>query len=340
MKIQFIGKSKSGIETYSLENNHGMRAEIITYGARIAKLFVKNREGNLIDGVAGFDDADGFMGDNPYFNAVIGRVCNRIGEAKFTLNGKEYDLYKNDGNNHLHGGKIGFDSRVWNAEILPDGLKLSRVSEDGEEGYPARLEVSVIYSLKDDDTLELRYSAKADGDTHCSLTNHAYFNLDGDFESILNHKVMIDADYVTPVDDELIPHGEKRNIKGTAFDFSCEKTIGKDINANEHMLKIARGYDFNYVLNGKGVRRVATAKAEHSGVCMSVVTDRACMQFYTGNFLEGLQGKKVYGYQSAFCMETQGYPNACNVDCFESTLLKKGEEYSAYTAYHFGVDEW
>lgn len=340
MKIQLIGKSQSGIETYALENNHGTHVEIITYGARISKLLVKNRDGNFIDVVAGFEDADGFRGDNPYFNAVIGRVCNRIGGAKFELNGKEYKLYKNDGNNHLHGGKIGFDSRMWNAEILENRLKLSRVSEDGEEGYPANLNVSVIYSLGDDDTLELRYHATADDDTHCSLTNHAYFNLDGDFESVLEHKVMIDADFVTPVDDELVPHGEKRNIKNTTFDFTTEKAIGKDINADEHMLKIARGYDFNYVLNGKGVRRVASAKSDKSGVCMSVVTDSACMQFYTGNFLDGLKGKKVYNYHSAFCMETQGYPNACNVESFESTLLKKGEEYSAYTAYHFGVDEW
>lgn len=340
MEIKLIGKSQSGIETYALENNHGTHVEIITYGARIAKLLVKNRDGQFIDVVAGFDDADGFRGDNPYFNAVIGRVCNRIGGAKFTLNGKEYNLFNNDGNNHLHGGKVGFDSRIWNAEILDGGLKLSRVSENGEEGYPANLNVSVTYSLKDDDTLELRYNATSDDDTHCSLTNHAYFNLDGDFESILDHKVMIDADFVTPVDDELISHGEKRNIKNTAFDFTCEKAIGKDINDNEHMLKIARGYDFNYVLNGNGVRRVASAKSLKSGVCMSVVTDRACMQFYTGNFLDGLKGKKVYNYQSAFCMETQGYPNACNVESFESTLLKKGEEYSAYTVYHFGVDEW
>lgn len=338
MKIEYLGVSEKGIKTYALENANGMRAEIITYGARIAKLFVKDKNGNLIDVVAGFDNVDSFMGDeNPYFNAVIGRVCNRIGGAKFTLNGKEYPLYKNDGNNHLHGGKVGFDSQLWDAEIVDNGLKLSRVSEDGEEGYPARLDVSVTYTLTDDNALELRYCAFAHGDTHCSLTNHAYFNLDGDFKSVLKHKVVIDADYVTPVDDELIPHGEKRNIKNTAFDFTAQKEIGKDIKANEHMLEIAKGYDFNYVLNGSGVRKVASAKAENSGVKMDVVTDRACMQFYTGNFLDGLQGKKTYGYQSAFCMETQGYPNACNVSEFESTLLKSGETYSAYTAYNFSI---
>lgn len=337
MKIEFLGKSPKGIEAYSLENESGMRAEIIAYGARIARLFVRNKNGELIDVVAGFDNVDDFMGDNPYFNAVIGRVCNRIGGACFTLEGKEYELYKNDGNNHLHGGRQGFDSRLWTATILEDGLKLSRVSEDGEEGYPARLEVSVTYSLTEDNMLELKYNARANGDTHCSLTNHAYFNLNGDFKSVLAHKVRIDADYVTAVDDELIPHGERRAIRGSAFDFSAQKEIGRDIRASEHMLEIARGYDFNYVLNGSGVREVASAEGDISGIRMSVVTDRACMQFYTGNFLEGLKGKRVYNYQSAFCMETQGYPNACNVPEFESTRLKAGEEYRAYTGYRFSL---
>ena len=179
------------------------------------------------------------------------------------LQGNGNNLFKNDGNNHLHGGKVGFDSRLWSAEIIDGkGLKLSRVSKDGEEGYPANLNVSVTYSLSDENALSIEYEASADGDTLCSLTNHAYFNLDGDFKTVLNHKVFIDADFVTAVDDELIPHGERKNILGTAFDFTKGKTIGKDIEADEHMLKIARGYDFNYVVRGKGYRKVATAKGE------------------------------------------------------------------------------
>lgn len=339
MKITYLGKSPKGIETYALENKNGMRAEIITYGARIAKLLVKDKNGNFVDVVAGFDDVDGFMGDNPYFNAVIGRVCNRIGGACFEIDGKKYNLFKNDGNNHLHGGEVGFDSKIWQAEILQDGLRLSRVSQDGEEGYPANLFVSVTYCLTDDDALELRYEAKSDEKTHCSLTNHAYFNLNGDFESVLDHEVKIDSNFLTTVDDELIPHGEKKDISNTAFDFSKGKKIGKDIRAKEHMLEIAKGYDFNYVLNGSGVREVASAKGDKSGICMSVITDRPCMQFYTGNFLEGVKGKKTYGYQSAFCMETQGYPNACNVSEFESTLLEKGDVYRTYTCYKFSVEQ-
>lgn len=267
MRISYLATSENGIESYKIENANGAYAVIITYGARIANLCVPCKDGSLVDVVAGFENPDGFMSENPYFNAVIGRVCNRIGGAKFTLDGKEYNLFKNDGNNHLHGGKVGFDSRLWSAEIIDGkGLKLSRVSKDGEEGYPANLNVSVTYSLSDDNALSLEYEASADGDTLCSLTNHAYFNLDGDFESILGHKVSIDANELTTVDDELIPHSEKRNILGTAFDFTEEKTIGKDIKASEHMLEIARGYDFNYVLNGTGFRKVATAKGEKSGI--------------------------------------------------------------------------
>lgn len=338
MKTTFVEKTEKGIELYRLENENGMICDVITYGARIAKLVVPNKRGEMLDVVAGFSSPDGFLGDNPYFNAVIGRVGNRIGGASFTLDGNRYDLFKNDGTNHLHGGKCGFDSRIWTASVLCDqSLKLERVSPDGEEGYPGNLKVSVTYSLTDDDALDIRYEATCDKDTLCSLTNHAYFNLDGDFESVLDHEVFIDADYLTVVDDELIPHGALKAVAGTAFDFSAPKKIGRYINADERMLKIARGYDFNYVLNGNGYRKVASAYSQKSGVKMDVYTDRPCLQFYTGNFLDGLKGKKTYGYQSAFCMETQGYPNACNVPSFESMTLKKGEKYESRTTYAFCV---
>ncbi len=338
MKAFFVDKTQSGIETYAIENDNGMRVELITFGARIFKLYVKDKNGNLVDVVAGFNTPDGFRDENPYFNAVIGRVGNRIGGAKFSLNSREYHLFKNDGNNHLHGGKIGFDSRMWTAQIVgDDSVKMSRLSPDGEEGYPGNLQVSVTYTLTNDNALELKYEAVSDQNTLCSLTNHAYFNLDGTFETVLNHEVFIDADKVTVVDDELIPHGELKEVKNTAFDFTKPKKIGKDIKANEHMLEVAKGYDFNYVLNGNGVRKVASAHSQNSGIEMSVYTDRKCMQFYTGNFLDGIKGKKTYGYQSAFCMETQGYPNACNVPEFDSMTLEKGAKYTAYTRYAFDI---
>lgn len=337
MRIKKIDTSLDKIETYEIANDNGMKVQIITYGARIYKLFVPNKNGELIDVVAGFIYPDFFKQDNPYFNAIIGRVANRIGKAKFTLNGVEYPLYKNDGNNHLHGGKEGFDRKIFKAEILDAGLKLSYVSKDMEEGYPGDLDVSIIYSLDEDNSLKIEYFAKANKDTLCSLTNHAYFNLSGDWNTILNHEVYISSSKLTDIDDELIPTGELKSIKDTPYDFSVPKKIGNNIKDNDRLLNIAKGYDFNYVLNNDKKNCVASAYSEESGIVMSVFTDQPCMQFYTGNFLDGLKGKAVYNYQSAFCMETQGYPNACNVESFPSMVLKQGDKYSTYTKYKFEI---
>ncbi len=341
MKSEFIGKTQSGIETYALENDRGMRAEIMTYGARITRLFVPDRRGEFIDVVAGFDTPDEYRDDHgTYFNAIIGRVGNRIGGSKFTLDGKEYRLFSNDGANHLHGGKEGFDKKIWTAET-GDGasLKLSYLSADGEEGYPDNLQVAVTYSITNENELKIEYEAECDKATLCSLTNHAYFNLDGDFKSALDHEIYIRSNAITSVDEELIPRGEILDITDTPFDFSRPKPLGRDINADEKLLKIARGgYDFNYILNGDD-GAAATAYSKASGVKMSVYTDRPCMQFYSGNFLDGFTGKKKYPYQSAFCMETQGYPNACNVKDFPSIALYGGEKYHTVTTYKFEVCE-
>ncbi|MBO4539957.1 MAG: galactose mutarotase [Clostridia bacterium] len=327
-----------GISLFEIENNNKMRLQVSTYGARIHKILVEDKKGNFIDVVAGFENAEDFMGDNPYFNAVIGRVANRIGGARFTLNGKEYLLFKNDGKNSLHGGKEGFDRKIWTAEIVDENaVKMNYFSPDGEESYPGNLTVSVTYRLTDENEVRIEYEAVSDKDTICSLTNHAYFNLDGDFRTVLDHEVFIASDKITTIDETLIPHGDFTSIKGTAYDFSVQKKIGKDIKTDDFMLNIARGYDFNYVLNNDGKSPVASAYSNKSGIRMEVFTDRPCMQLYTGNFLDGLQGKKTYGYQSAFCMETQGYPNACNVPSFPSMTLKKGERYFARTSYKFSV---
>ena len=335
MKTIFVGNF-NGIELYELSNDF-LRVQITTYGARIAKILVPDKFGLERDVVAGFDTPNGFTGDNPYFNAVIGRVANRIGGARFHLDGVEYPLYANDGDNHLHGGKEGFDRKNWKAAINDDGsLSLSYLSKDGEEGYPGDLRVTVTYSL-DGEKLVIYYKAVADKNTLCSLTNHAYFNLDGDFTSVADHELFIAADYITAIDKTLIPHGELFPVAGTAYDFNKPKKIGKDIKTDDFMLNIARGYDFNYVLKNDKKHPVAWAYSEKTGIKMEVYTDRDCMQLYTGNFLDGLQGKKKYGYQSAFCLETQGYPNACNVPDFPSMVLKKGETYLAYTAYGFSV---
>lgn len=338
MKAKKIDTTKGGIQLYEITNDNGMSVQLITYGARIYKLFVPSKDGKLIDVVAGFNYPDFFKEDNPYFNAVIGRVGNRIGGAKFSLNGKEYNLYKNDGNNHLHGGQEGFDRKIWNAEII-DGekVKFSRLSLDGEENYPGNLNVSVIYSLDNDNTLKLEYEATCDEDTLCSLTNHAYFNLSGEWDTILDHEVFIASSKLTDVDSELIPTGGLKEIKNTPFDFSEAKKIGKDIKEDDELLKKGNGYDFNFVLDNNKKDAVASAYSEKSGILMSVYTDRPCMQFYTGNFLDGLKGKATYNFQSAFCMETQGYPNACNIDTFPSMVLKKGKKFSTYTKYKFEV---
>ena len=331
-------REAEGLSLFEIENNDKMRLQVSTYGARIHKILVKDKKGDFLDVVAGFEKAEDFRGDNPYFNAVIGRVANRIGGARFTLNGKEYSLFKNDGDNSLHGGKEGFDRKIWTTEVAGENaVKMNYLSPDGEEGYPGNLSVSVTYRLTDENEVCIEYEAVSDKDTICSLTNHAYFNLDGDFKTVLDHEVFIASDKITTIDKSLIPHGDFTSISGTAYDFPVSKKIGKDIKTDDFMLNIARGYDFNYVLNNDGKSPVASAYSQNSGIFMEVFTDRPCMQLYTGNFLDGLQGKKTYGYQSAFCMETQGYPNACNVPSFPSMTLKKGERYTARTSYKFSV---
>lgn len=335
--ITLVQTSPHGIQTYRLTNSRGMQADIITYGATIAALRVPDRNGNLIDVVAGFDTADEFMGEHPHFNAVIGRVGNRIDKGRFVLNGHTYQLACNDGDNHLHGGVCGFDRKMWTADIVPQGLRLRYTSPDGEENYPGTLAVTVIYSLDDNNGLHIDYSAVSDKDTLCSLTNHAYFNLEGDFVTNHNHILWIDADYLTDVDDALIMRGELLPVAGTPLDFGTPKTIGRDLDKPHRLLTIGRGgYDFNYVLREHPADKpVAYAYADRTGIGMNVYTDRPCMQVYTGNFLDGLQGKKTYGYQSAFCLETQGYPNACNVPSWPSMTLRAGEQYHTHTCYAF-----
>lgn len=339
MKARQKSQTSSGIGVFEIENDFGMRVELLSFGAIISKIVVKNRDGKDVDVVAGYENPDDYRKDICYFGAFVGRVCNRIDKGRFSLDGKEYALATNNGENHLHGGNVGFDKRNYTTEIIGDSaIRFSRVSPDGEEGYPGNLAVSVTYTLKNDNSLEIAYDATSDKTTLCSLTNHSYFNLDGDFESVLDHELYIDADALTDIDDGLIPHGDLLKVKNTPYDFATPKKIGRDIKADDRLLNIARGYDFNYVLNGadKGESK-AWAYSEKSGLRLDVFTDRPCVQLYTGNFLDGVKGKKTYGYQSAFCLETQGYPNAVNVPAFESVVLKAGERYATKTRYKFSL---
>lgn len=340
MRTQLLSTSPCGISLYELSNPNGMRVQVLDYGARLAAIYVPTASGQFVDVLAGYPNPDDFMGDNPYFNAVIGRVANRIDRATFSLDGKTYRLNANDGHHHLHGGKVGFDRRMWQVVALEDGaITMQYMSPDGEENYPGALTVRVTYRLGADNSLSLVYHATTTRATPINLTNHAYFNLDGDFDSVLGHTVQIDADRVLLADAQLIPHGAMPDVTGTIYDFRCPRAIGRYLTPHKPPVTGQGGYDIAYVLRPHAFETpVATATAAHSGVRMTVYTDRSCLQFYTGNFLDGsISGKKTYGYQSAFCMETQDYSNAPNEPAFPSVVLRPDQSYDALTVYRFDV---
>ncbi|HTR36728.1 MAG TPA: aldose epimerase family protein [Bryobacteraceae bacterium] len=329
------------VELYTLRNSKGAEARIMTYGGVLVSLKVPDRAGALGDVVAGLDSFQGYLKPPPYFGAIIGRYGNRIGNARFTLNGVEYNLSKNDGQNSLHGGARGFDKRLWRASLVsPQSLELKYRSADGEEGYPGNLDVTVKYTLTDANELRIDYSATTDKETVVNLTNHSYFNLAGEGD-ILTHEVMINADRFTPVDKGLIPTGELKDVTGTPFDFRTATPIGKRIEQKDQQLIFAGGYDHNWVLNrsGNGLETMAKVTDPKSGRMMEVLTTQPGLQFYTGNFLDGtLKGKgRTYTRRSAFCMETQHFPDSPNQPNFPSTMLKPGSVYESTTVYRFGT---
>ena len=345
-----FGNTKDGsiVEQYTLKNTNGVELNIITYGGRITSLKVPNKEGKLENIVLGHNTIDGYLrDDNPFFGALIGRFGNRIAKGKFNLNGNEYTLATNDGSNHLHGGVNGFDRVIWIAEPIEgtenSSLKLTYLSKDGEEGYPGNLNVTVVYTLTKDNVVEVSYEATTDKATVVNLTQHAYFNLTGDFsKDILNHDVVIDADAFLPVDETLIPTGEIRKVEDTPFDFRLAKQVGKEINADNEQLKRGKGYDHCWVLNGnKGTMRfVASAYDESSGRLMEIFSEEPAIQFYTGNFLDGtlpMANGSTYAHRTGFCLETQHYPDAPNQENFPSTVLKPGETYLTKTSFKFSL---
>lgn len=342
------GKTAAGeaVELYTLTNAKGAEVRIATYGATVLSLKVPDRTGKMGDVVNGFDSLDGYLQQPPppYFGAIVGRYGNRIGKGKFSLNGVEYALAKNNGENHLHGGIKGFDKMVWKAKEGPgQSLELSYLSKDGEEGYPGALSATVTYTLTDNNELKIDYSATTDKDTVVNLTNHCYFNLAGHGEGdILSHVVTINADKFTPTDKGLIPTGELRPVEGTPFDFRTPKAIGERIEAKDEQIGYGPGYDHNWALNRTGASLEPAAKVTEakSGRVMEVLTTEPGLQFYTGNFLDGkLQGKggKVYPRRSAFCMETQHFPDSPNHPSFPSTELKPGQTYRTTTVYRFSA---
>jgi aldose 1-epimerase len=342
-----FGKTTDGTEVqlFTLANANGVRATITNYGGTLTSLLVPDKDGKLGDVILGFDNVSGyqspeFLKAGPYFGALIGRYGNRIKGGKFTLDGKDYTLAKNNGPNSLHGGLKGFDKVVWQAEpaasVDGQSLKLTYVSKDGEEGYPGTLTVAVVYTLTADNALKIDYTATTDKATVVNLTNHAYFNLNhGAGKDVLNHEVTLPADRYTVVDATLIPTGELRPVKGTPFDFTTPHAIG------ERIAQVPGGYDHNWVLNtATGEHAAATVYDPATGRTLEVTTDQPGIQFYTGNFLDGtLKGKggTVYGKHAGFCLETQHFPDSPNQPKFPSTELKPGATYHTVSTYKFGV---
>jgi aldose 1-epimerase len=349
IKRQLFGKTANGTEIYlyTLTNKNGMEADITNFGGTLVSLKVADRNGKLADVVLGYDTLAEYESGGSYFGATVGRYGNRIAHAKFTLDGVEHILAKNDGDNSLHGGTIGFNKVVWTAKEIPskDGstLQLNYLSKDGEEGYPGNLSVQVVYTLTDHNELQIDYSASTDKDTVLNLTHHSYFNLKGQGEGdILDHRLTLNADRFTPVDSGLIPTGELRSVKGTPFDFTMPVTIGARINSDDEQLKLGKGYDHNWVLNRKAGDPVSlAAKVEEptTGRVMEVWTTEPGIQFYTGNFLDGKSGKggKPYNFRNALCLETQHFPDSPNHPAFPTTELKPSQRLHSKTIYKFSA---
>ena len=335
-----------GVYIYTLKNAKGVTAEICTYGGTIVSTKVPDKNGEFHDVMLGYDNLDGYLKGNKFFGALIGRFGNRIQYGKFTLNGTEYQLAQNDGENHLHGGPKGFDKVIWDAKIIEgeaNTLELSYLSPDGEEGYPGNLKVTVTYVLTEDNALEINYFATTDEDTILNLTNHAYFNLSGHSSGdVLNHKLMINADKFTVNDKFSIPTGEIKEVAGTPMDFRTLTPIGKNIDSDYEQTIFGKGFDHNWVLNtnGSDSLKAAQAVAEDTGIIMDVYTTTPGVQFYSGNFIDGTDtGKEnvVYQMRNGFCLETQFFPNSINCSNFASPILKAGEEYKHKTVYKFST---
>ena len=329
------------VKQYTMVNHSGMKAVLLNYVAVITQLHVPDREGNLRDVVWGYEDIAGYEKNKPGFGSAIGRNANRIGGAQITIGGKTYDLLKNNGENNLHGGEPGYNRRMWKGTIADDNkVEFTMHSPDGDQGFPGNLEVKISYILSDDNELRISYEAKGDQDTVVNLTNHSYFNLDGqESDSVLDQEVWMDADAFTPTDDGLIPTGEIRPVEGTPMDFRTFHALGERIDADYVPLKQAGGYDHNYVLNNEETYALcAKLRSRKSGICMEVYTDLPGMQLYAANFLENEAGGKdgkVHPKRSAVCFETQYFPDAVHHENFKSSVLKAGKTYKTMTAYRF-----
>jgi aldose 1-epimerase len=334
------------IRLYTLTNKNGVEASVTEFGATLVSVIVPDKNGKMVDVVLGYDDLEGYVKDKVYLGSTVGRYANRIAHGRFTLNGKTYSVPQNDGDNSLHGGVKGFHKAVWQGEevsgVAGEAIRFGYVSKDGEEGYPGNLTVEVTYTLTDSNELRIDYVATTDKDTVVNLTNHAYFNLAGQgVGDILDHEVVLYASRFTPVNANLIPTGELKSVKGTPLDFTSSNAIGARIGADDEQLRLARGYDHNFVIDGvkqDSLLHAARVRDPKSGRVMDVFTTEPGIQLYTGNFLDASavgKGGKPYTFRSAFCLETQHFPDSPNHASFPTTELKPGEQFSSTTVYKF-----
>ena len=333
------------VTQFTLSNTNGLVAKIIDFGGIITELHTPDRDGRLADVVLGFDQLEPYLADSPYFGALIGRYGNRIAKGRFTLDGQEFSLPINNGNNHLHGGAPGFDKRKWDAIVDEDSLQLVYRSLDGEQGYPGNLDATVIYTLTDDNELIVRFHAVTDKATPVNLTQHSYFNLAGLKPApadILGHVLSIDADKFVPIDAESIPLGDLAPVEGTPFDFRSARPIGERIEQPEEQLRHGLGYDHCFALNkpdGRATTRAARVVEPVSGRVLELFTEEPGVQFYSGNFLDGsLLGKgHRYQHRSGFCLEPQHFPDSPNQPQFPNTILRPGQVYQTESRFRFSV---
>ncbi|WP_057937156.1 aldose epimerase family protein [Algoriphagus resistens] len=333
------------VETYEIKNANGMKMKVTNFGARVINLWVPDKDGNPVDVVLGFETLDEYLkSSEKYFGAAIGRYGNRIANGKFTLDGEEYTLPQNNNGQTLHGGPGGMDFVIWDAEKSGEnGLVFTYTSPDGEEGFPGELKVKMTYTLTDDNEFKITYAAETDKATPVNLTHHSFFNLNGAGNGdVLDHTLQLNASKFTPVNDVLIPTGEVATVKGTPFDFTSATRIGERIAQENEQLKFGGGYDHNWVLDKSGseLTQAAVISSPQTGIEMEVWTTEPAIQFYSGNFLDGTikgKGGKVYELRSAFCLETQHYPDSPNQPNFPSTVLKPGEKYGQTCIYKFGT---
>jgi aldose 1-epimerase len=329
------------VDLFTLTNAQGTEAKITNYGCIVVSLRTPDRNGKFGDVVLGFDTLAEYVDHNPFFGCVAGRYANRIAQGRFTLDGVTYQLARNNGSNHLHGGLRGFDKVLWRVTAADDiVLRFVYTSADGEENYPGNLTAEVTYQLNDRNQLSIDYRATTDKPTIINLTNHTYFNLAGHGD-ILGHELMLNASYITPVDERLIPTGDLLRVDGTPFDFRQPTPIGARIEDDHEQIRFGQGYDHNYVFHQPlgGLMLAANVFEPTSGRSMELYTTQPGVQFYTGNFLTGVPGKggRVYHKRFGFCLETQHFPDSPNQPSFPSTVLRPGERYTEQTLFQFGV---